>query len=110
MKVTITSIELKGPFKFFLLASKALQITRQLKATNCKDFSKRGFWTTHYTMTLWESEKELRAFTKSGAHLEAMKTSSEIAKEIWTFTYDAKELPSWDEAKKLLKKGKVLRF
>lgn len=110
MKVTITSIELKGPFKFFLLASKALKITRQLKATTCKDFSKRGFWTTHYTMTLWKNEQDLKAFAKSGAHLEAMKTSAEIAKEIRTFTYDAEELPSWNEAKKLLKKGKVLRF
>lgn len=110
MKVTITSIELKGPLKFFILSAKALKIAKQLKATTCREFRKRGFWTTHYTMTLWENEAELKAFAKSGVHLEAMKKSGEIAKEIWTYTYDSDQLPTWNEAFKLLEKGKVIRF
>ena len=110
MKVTITSIELKGPFKFFLLSYQALQIGKQLKATHYKDFKTRGFWTKHYTMTLWNNETELKAFATSGAHLEAMKRSREIAKEIRTYTYDADKLPSWKEAKMLLNKAKVMKF
>ncbi|MBL7786147.1 MAG: hypothetical protein JNM36_09605 [Chitinophagales bacterium] len=73
MKATITSIELKGPLKFFALSSTALSIIKQLKATNCKDFKKKGIWTKHYTMTLWNNESELKEFAKSGAHLDAMK-------------------------------------
>lgn len=42
MKATITSLELKGPLKFFLLSASALKITRQLKASNYKDFKKKG--------------------------------------------------------------------
>ncbi len=42
MKATITSIELKSPFKFFPLSLKAMQIIKQLKATNCKSFKKKG--------------------------------------------------------------------
>jgi hypothetical protein len=110
MKVTITSIELKGPLKFFALSKSAMYILRQLKTTDCTDYKAKGFWTKHYTMTLWNNEEEMKAFAKSGAHLEAMKTSAKIAKEIWTFTYDASELPSWKEAYRLLEKGKVLRF
>ncbi len=110
MKVTITSIELKGPFKFFLLSSQALKILKQLKATNCKEFKKNGFWTKHYTMTLWNNETELKEFAKSGAHLEAMKNSKNISKEIRTFTYDADVLPSWEEGKKMLENAKVLQF
>lgn len=110
MKVTITSIELKGPFKFFILSAQALKIMDQLKASNSKAFKKRGFWTTHYTMSLWEDEGSLRAFATSGAHLEGMKKSSQIAKEIRTYTYDADKLPPWSEAFKLLEKGKVLRY
>jgi hypothetical protein len=110
MKATITSIELKGPLKFFALSANALNILRQLKATQCKDFKKRGFWTTHYTMTLWNSESELKEFAKSGAHLEAMKKSKQIAKEIRTITIDTETLPSWEEAKRLLANAKVLRF
>lgn len=110
MKATITSIELKGPLKFFALSSQAMHIVRQLKATDCLRFKKRGIWTKHYTMTLWNDEQELKDFTRSGAHLDAMKKSSQIAKEIRTVTIDADKLPSWKEAMELLKKGKVYSF
>jgi hypothetical protein len=110
MKVTITSIELKGPLKFFALSTKALGIIKQLKATKCKDFKKCGLWTKHYTMTLWNNESELREFALSGAHLDAMKKSKDIAKEIRTITIDIDSLPSWDEAKRLLENAKVLKF
>jgi hypothetical protein len=110
MKATITSIELKGPLKFFALSASAFGIIKQLKATNFKDFKKRGIWTKHYTMTLWNNENELKEFAKSGAHLEAMKKSKNIAKEIRTITIDADTLPSWDEAKKLLEKAKVFKY
>jgi hypothetical protein len=110
MKITITSIELKGPLKFFLLSSQALKILKQLKSGNYKDFKKRGIWTKHYTMTLWEKEQDLKDFAKSGAHLEAMKRSKDIAKEIRTYTYDGDKLPEWKEAKELLEKAKVFRF
>jgi hypothetical protein len=110
MKATITSIELRGPLKFFALSAHALNILKQLKATSCKDFKKRGIWTKHYTMTLWNSENELKEFAKSGAHLDAMKKSKLIAKEIRTITIDAEVLSSWMEAKKLLEDARVFTF
>ncbi|MBW8243332.1 DUF3291 domain-containing protein [Muricauda oceani] len=110
MKATITSIELRGPFKFFALSATALKILKQLRATNYKDFKKKGVWTTHYTMTLWNTEEELKEFAHSGAHLEAMRNSGKIAKEIRTITIDAEELPDWAEAKKLLENAKVFKF
>jgi len=110
MKATITSIELKGPLKFFALSAVALSIVRQLKSTNYKDFKKKGIWTKHYTMTLWNSETDLKDFYQSGAHLEAMKKSKNIAKEIRTITIDADSLPSWAEAKKLLENAKVFKY
>lgn len=87
-----------------------MSIITQLKATNYKDFKKKGFWTTHYTMTLWNNETELKAFAKSGAHLEAMKASSKIAKEIRTVTVDGEALPGWKEAETLLKNGNVYKY
>jgi hypothetical protein len=110
MKATFTSIELKGPFQFFALSSKALKIIKQLKSSRYKEFRKQGIWTTHYTMTLWESEEDLKDFATSGAHLDAMKSSKEIAKEIRTITIDADQLPSWKEAKRLLQHGKVIVY
>lgn len=110
MKVTITSIELKGPHKFFALSNKALKIVKQLKATDYKDFKKKGIWTKHYTMTLWNNEEELISFARSGAHKDAMGTSKDIAKEIRTITIDASELPDWKTAKELLSHGKIISY
>lgn len=110
MKVTITSIALKGSLSFFLLSSRALKIIRQLKSSDCLAFKKRGIWTKHYTMTLWRNEEELKRFAHSGAHLEAMKDSARIAKEIRTITIDADTLPSWKRAKRILQEGKVMRY
>ncbi|MFI1743810.1 DUF3291 domain-containing protein [Thalassobellus sediminis] len=110
MKATITSIELNSPFKFFILSAITLKIVRQLRSTNCKEFKSKGFWTNHYTMTLWNNEKEMKEFATSGAHLEGMKASKKISKEIRTVTVDTTELPNWNDAKKLLSNGKVIRF
>ncbi len=84
---------------------------RQLKDTTCQSYKAQGFWTKHYTMTLWDSMDELKSFAKSGAHLEAMKKSAAISKEIRTLTLEASALPTWKEAKEMLfKDGKVLKF
>lgn len=110
MKVVITSIELKGPLKFFLLSNEARKIIKQLKGTRCLAFKKRGFWIKHYTMTLWKDENELKEFATSGAHLEAMKAGEKIAKEINTIIIDRNQLPSWQEAERLLESGTVIRY
>ncbi len=110
MKITITSIELRGPLKFFALSRQAMHIIRQLRATNCRQFKKRGFWTTHYTMTLWNSEEELKEFARSGAHLEAMRKSAQIAREIRTLTVEGDALPDWNTAREKLQKAKVVRY
>lgn len=110
MKATITSIELKGPLHFFALSTKALKVVRQLKTTDCVKFKKKGFWTKHYTMTLWKDEAEMKAFAQSGAHAVVMTESAQIAKEIRSITIDAEALPNWKEAMKYLEQAKVIRF
>lgn len=111
MKVTITSLTLKSPFKFFALASYAMNIMKQLKSTNCVDMKKTGVWTKHYTMSLWQSEDDLKTFSGSGAHLEAMKKGRKIASEIATLTIDAENLPTWKEAKqRLASEGKTISY
>lgn len=111
MILSITYIELKKPFHFFALSTKAFKIMKQLKTTSCKQYKNMGFWTKHYTMTLWSDEKEMKEFVKSGAHLEAMKTSAEIAKEIRVITIDSDVMVSWKEGKRLLETtSKIIKF
>lgn len=111
MKVSITSIELKSPLYFFKLSLFALDISKQLKTSNSLKFKKKGFWTKHYTMTLWENEDDMKAFAYSGAHMDAIKKAKLIAKEIITITIEANELPNWKEAQKQLKeKGRRYKY
>jgi hypothetical protein len=111
MYATITSIRLKGPFLFFKLSYLAMKIVGQLKSNPaCKMYRSRGYWTLHYTMSLWQDEQSLKEFARSGAHLNGMKRSKELAAELWTYTYPTDQLPDWKTAKELLKKGKPLKF
>lgn len=102
MKLIITCIELRSPFSFFALSRMALDISRQLKKSRCVQFRKKGFWTKHYTMTLWQNEEDMREFAHSGDHLKAMKVAGTLAREIRTVALTVDELPKWDRAIGLL--------
>lgn len=111
MMITITSIRLKSPWMFFTLSYRAMKIMFQLKNTDVLEIRKRGFWKTHYTLTAWKTEKDLKEFAHSGAHLYAMKDSASIAEEIRTLTLPIDSIPNWKEAQTLLlEKGKCIRF
>jgi hypothetical protein len=113
MIITISSIRLKSLWKFFALSAYALQITRQLyKSKGMLKFKKTGLGKLHYTLTVWESEDDMKNFAySSGSHMEFMKKSGEIASELATYTYSTNEIPDWKTAKKLLaEKGKFLNF
>jgi hypothetical protein len=111
MIAVITSLELKSPLKFFALSQNSLKTILQLKKTNFAGYKSTGFWTTHYTMSLWHTEQDMKVFARNGAHLNAMKKSAVLAKEIRTLVIHTDALPSWKEAKERLKKeGKVLSF
>ena len=110
MNATITSLELRKPWDFFSLSLYALKISRQLKASGCLEFQKKGIWMKHYTMTLWPDEAKMRSFANSGAHLKAIKNSRKIAREIRTLTIDATELPDWKKAEQLLQEGRVIVY
>lgn len=70
-----------------------------------------GFGYLHYTLSVWETEEDLRHFAREGAHLSAMKKSSALATEVRTYTYLSDTWPGWKEAKvRLLEKGRVLTW
>jgi len=103
MKITITSIELKSPFKIFALLIHVINIVNELSSTNCLEFKRKGGWTKHYTITIWRNNDDIKKFVYSGAHMYAIKKSKKIVKEIRTLTIEANSLPSWKEAFYLLK-------
>ena len=110
MIVSVTSIKLKHSWKFFRVSFHGFKIIKQLKTTKCLKNKTRGFWKVHYTMTLWENESQIRNFVKSDAHLKAMKTAKNLAKEMQVISYQDNELPTWKIAKEKLKEGKLLKY
>jgi hypothetical protein len=111
MILVITSITLRSPFHFFSLSYNAMHIMRQLKDTPCKGQKSRGFWTDHYTQTLWPDETSMKAFAHAGAHKEVMSKSAKLATELATLTLEAEGFLPWKEAiGQIKKKGKILRF
>jgi len=112
MFVTVTSLKLRSLWGFFKLSLHGLRISNQAKAERgFLAIKNTGFGYVHYTASLWQSEEDLKRFAKSGAHLQAMKISASLAREVRTLTFAATKIPDWKEAKKLLaENGKVLVF
>lgn len=111
MIVVVTSIRLKSIghlLHFVRLTSRSVQ---QLK----KDyphviFKASGFWKTYYTLTGWNDAAEMKRYATSGAHLEAMKSSSKVAARIQTVIFESTDFPSWQEAKEKLITGKIITY
>lgn len=112
MIITITSLKLRHWRGFFKLSLWGLKISRQAKTQ--KDFiemKNTGFGYLHFTLSVWESEEGLKNFARSGAHLEAMKESRNLATEIRIYTFQSEQIPDWQEAKRMLfENGKVILF
>ena len=112
MIISVTSIKLRKLWYFFRLSLHGIKVVRQTK--NQKGFiqmKNTGFGYYHYTLSIWETKEDVKNFSKSGAHLEAMKESKAIATEIGIYTYDTDKIPNWNEAKELVKeKGRVLKY
>jgi hypothetical protein len=111
MIVTISHIKLKSPMKFLLLTWHAIRSAYQLRFNKaCLHYKTSGLMMAHYTISLWTNAEELKKFSHSGAHLDALKATKSLAKEIRTFTYEDDKLPNWEEAKKKLAMGRVITF
>ena len=86
----------------------------QKQAKSEKGFIKMkntGFGYEHFTLSVWQSEADLKRFARSGEHSAAMKHTRELASEVRTYTYTSDIIQEWKNVKKLIKKkAKVLKF
>ena len=103
MFITVTSLRLRSLWGFFRLSWLGLKISLQArKSKGFVQMKNTGFGYLHFTASLWESEEDLKAFARTGAHLAAMRQGSSLASEIRTHTYAGARLPSWKEVRALL--------
>ncbi|MCE2994898.1 MAG: DUF3291 domain-containing protein [Cyclobacteriaceae bacterium] len=111
MIVVVTSIQLKTLGHLFPFVRLTGRSVRQLKKVYPHViFKASGFWKTYYTLSGWKDAVEMKQYATSGAHLEAMKSSSKVAARIQTITFESTDIPSWKEAKEKLATGKVITY
>ncbi len=113
MIISITSLKLKHLWGYFPLTYRALFVTLQLrKQKGLIKFKNTGLGYDHYTLTAWQSEADMKAFARAGAHLDALKYTKKLAQEVRILTYKADTIPSWKEVRLLLetKPQKVIKI
>jgi hypothetical protein len=112
MTITITSLKLKHWWGFFIMSYLALKIIWQTgMQKGFVEMKNTGFGYLHFTLSVWESEALVKDFARSGAHLEAMKSSRKLATEIRIYTFQSDQIPNWKEAKEMLvEHGRVISF
>jgi hypothetical protein len=113
MIIAITSIRLRSMWNLFKFGSHVGQILKQIKSQKgfiaMKASPSIGY--THYTVSAWENETDLKIFARSGAHLNAMKQTAKIATEVNSYVYQDETIPDIKNAKRLLaEKGKVITY
>jgi hypothetical protein len=103
MIISITKIELNNYSKLIPFFKFNGGIIKELKQSTCKGFKLTSNFTLKvwYTMTLWENDKDIDNFYRSGTHFEAMKQAKLFSSKIQSNRTDSVELISWAEAKKL---------
>lgn len=102
MIVSVTKMELNSYSKLIAFFKFNGQIIKELQHTQCKKHKVTGSWNLKvwYTMTLWESEKDINEFYRNGTHLEAMKQSIKFSSKIQSHRIQKEDLMPWKEAKK----------
>lgn len=102
MILSLTKIELISYSKLFPFFKFNSLIVKQLKQSKCKKYKVTNDWNfkTFYTMTLWEDEKDIRDFYRTGDHLTAMKQSKTISSKIQSKRLEENDFISWSNVKK----------
>lgn len=106
MIVSITSLRLRSRFGFFRLSWNGLKISLQARRQpGFIQMKNTGSGYLHYTLSAWANEEDVKRFSRSGAHLEAMKNARTLAKEIRIHTFEADAIPDWKDAKSLIERN-----
>lgn len=104
MYISITHLELKSITKIFNFLAFTSAVQKQIiKANGMKAWEASGFYKHFWTRTAWESKEQMMEFMRSGAHANAMKNSKDMAEKVDVYGYESDTLPSWKEAKWLLR-------
>ncbi|MDB5643676.1 MAG: hypothetical protein JWN07_2993 [Hyphomicrobiales bacterium] len=95
--VSITGLTLRGRRHVVRFWWHAIRSMIQAKrAQGIRSADQRLIAGVHHTVTVWDDEAAMRAYLRSGPHLQAMRAFRQIATGK-TIGFVAEAAPSWDE-------------
>jgi heme-degrading monooxygenase HmoA len=94
----------------FLRLSKQIEQEALAAEGNIKVKLMGGNLSSFYVLTVWDSTENMMKFSRSGKHLEAIRKSKELSKEIRLLHYDSDAIPSDKEAKLMLQNNPKTRI
>jgi len=96
--VSITGLKVKNIFASFIFWWHAIPSKAQAdKSTGLVLLDLKRVGSYHFTLTVWENREAMIAYRNSGAHLAAMTAFRKIATGK-IYGYEARSIPTWDEA------------
>ena len=98
MYVSVTGLQTKGIaswLRFWALAIPSFRAAKKAKGARFVDTKTRQG--THHTLTVWDTEADMKAYRKSPVHLISMRAFAKIATGK-VHGYEAEQIPTWDEA------------
>ena len=90
----------------------SLKINKQARAhRGFREMKITGFGYDHYTLSVWETADDVKSFAHSGAHLQAVEITRELASEVTIYTFESDLVPTWKDLIRLLKeKGRRIHY
>lgn len=100
MFVSITQLKLKSLLKFPKFMVMNFKVVKQLKDAPglIKQDMRATNPYTYWTLTVWDSKESMLKFRNNGAHLDAMKNISTVAKKTKAGSWQSDAVPGWKEA------------
>ncbi|CAJ1948371.1 unnamed protein product [Cylindrotheca closterium] len=99
--VSVTGLTLKTNLSYPRFMYHAVPSFTQARKAEGNVFAEtRSIKGCHHTLTVWEDKKSMRKYMYSGAHIQAMKVTKEIAdlSNTKTYGYESDHVPTWQEA------------
>jgi hypothetical protein len=115
--LAITRLRLKSYkslFGFFKLASQNVEQARLAHGFVCGKTVTSWSFKTHFTITLWESNKDMQHFMGTGSHLDSMRVGPAICNEMASVAIQVEDsqnsIPSFRECESLIRtRGRLAR-
>ncbi len=100
MHISLTHLRLKSLWKIYPFYKYNSKVQQQIKSAEgvLSSEAKGTSFVSFYTKTSWKSKDDMLKFMRSGAHVIAMKESSQFALKVTTHGYSSEALPSWNES------------